>query len=224
MEPIGALDQRFDIGRALVFDRDTWDGTDAFFDDAEFEHTGDTEGEITIEANPEYSELTLTELTGPAAIKRYLKGERPTFTLGLFPTPETMRRLSPTGLASAGMERQAIVRTRSLWVVPEALFLKPDANGFNERVPVTYTGGAFLKDGIALTSEEQDLVELSMIIWKADIQRVTPRYSDADGGKALREVEVVVQQQFIMPNGCQLWLMLGDLDAFPTLDLEGFIS
>lgn len=228
MEPIGASEQRFDIGRALVFYRNPWDGTGSVFDgdggsgsEDVMTHLGDTEGAITIAPNPEYSELTLPELSGPAAIKRYLKGEKPTFTLGVFPTPAMLGVLSPTGLSSAGQQRQRPVNEHTLWIVPEALFLKADVNGFMQRVAVSYAGGVFLKDGDPLTADEQELADLSILVWRADFQRITPMYSDADGGKALREVEVMCQQDFAKPDGCQLYLVLGELGQFAGLDLEG---
>jgi hypothetical protein len=222
MEPIGALEQRYDIGRGLIFYRPVWDGTDDLF--ATMEHIGDTVGGIKPEPNLEYSNLTVGELFGPAILKRYFKGAAPTVTLTVFPTPDKMGVMSPTGLASLGAERQRLVQEWTLWIVPEALFMKADANGFQQRVEVTYTGGTWLKDGDALTATEQELLDLSYIVWRGDFEQLTPAMMDDNGGYAGTEVNLNMQQAFIMPDGCQIYLVLGELDLFPTLDLAGFIS
>lgn len=204
--------RKYDIGRAAIFYTDpVWDGTSNLFaSGGPLVHLGTTEGEIQIAPNPEYSELTLPENTGPSALKRYLTGTRPTFTLGLFPDPEGMRIVSPTGLASIGQERQRLAKTYTLWVVPEQLFLKPDANGISQTVEVVHTAGQWLKDGAALTEEEERLLFTSSLIWKADFQPLLPVYRHEDGGKSLTQVEVVVQHDFDRPEGCQQILNLGE--------------
>jgi hypothetical protein len=222
--------QKYDIGRMAMFthgelDLETgvitptpWDGTVPVFDD--MQHIGNTEGAVDPETNPDYSELTLQETSGPAALKRYLTGERPTFSIGIFPDPKNLRLFSPTGLGSAGQRRRRRVREHLLWIVPEELFLGEDENGNTVEVPVTWEDGDFLKDGDPLTEEEEFYVAMSMLIWRADFGRATPRYSHEDGGKSLREVEVTVQQDFTRPDGCQLYLMVGEAALF-DIELDG---
>ena len=217
MELLDLTTQRYDIGRCCVFRRDVWPGgTDDLFDT--MVHIGNTEGAVDIAPNSEYSELTLPETSGPAAIKRYLSGERPSFDLGIFPTPDGLALFSPTGRGSAGQQRRRPVREHTLWIVAEELFLKETVAGDMEEVPVTYGATGFLKDGVALTAAEQELVDMSIVIWRADFGRSTPVFRHEDGGKSLRTVPVNVQQDFTKPDGCQLYLMVGELADFPTID------
>jgi hypothetical protein len=222
MEPLAALEQRYDIGRGLIFYRDAWNGEGSVW--TGMEHLGDTVGGIKIEPNPEYSNLTVNELFGPAILKRYFKGMAPTIPLTVFPTPDKIGVISPTGFGSAGAERQRLTKEYTLWIVPEALFMKADANGFQQRVDVTWAGGVFLKDGDPLTDAEQELADLSYLIWRGDFEPLTPAMMDENGGYAGTEVNLSVQQQFIMQDGCQLYLLLGELALFTELDLDGFIS
>lgn len=221
--------QRYDIGRAAIFVYGTedgdgvitpeaWDEADPLF--ASMIHIGNTEGAIDIAMNPEYSELTLPETSGPAAILRFLAGERPEFTLGIFPTPAGMRLFSPTSLGSAGQQRRRRVKEALLWIVPEELFLAEDVNNNVVEVPVTYAGGAFLKDGNPLTTAEQELVDMSILAWRCDFSRATPIYQHEDGGKSLREVTVMVQQDFSKPDGAQLFLVVGEASVF-AMTFEG---
>lgn len=220
MDLISTATQRYDIGRMAMFRRDPWDGTGSVFDG--MTHIGNTEGAVEIEPNPEYSELTLPETSGPAALKRYLSGERPEFEIGIFPNPDNLKIFSPTGRGSAGQRRRRRVKEHLLWLVPEELFIGEDEDGNSVEVPVTYDAvtDTFLKDGEALTADEQELVDLSMIIWRADFGRATPRYVHEDGGKSLRSVPVTVQQDFDRPDGCQLYLMVGEAADF-DIDLGG---
>jgi len=218
MQLLAANTQRYDIGRAAIWRRTVWDGTDNLFDD--FVHIGNTEGAIDIAVNPEYSELTLPETSGPAAIKRFLAGEHPEFELGIFPSEAGLALFTPTARGTAGLERRRTAREHTLWIVPEELFLKRDAGGNMVEVEVTYEIGEFLKDGLPLTAEEQLLVDMSMVIWRADFSRSTPLYRHEDGGKSLRSVTVRAQQDFTKPDGAQLYLIMGELGDFPDIGIE----
>lgn len=220
MELLDVATQRYDIGRLAVFRRDVWDGTGSVF--TGMEHVGNTEGSVDLETNPEYSELTLPETSGPAALKRYLVGERPEFELGIFPNPDNLALFSPTGRGSAGQRRRRKVKEHLLWLVPEQLFLAEDVDGNEVEVAVTYdaVGNAFQKDAVALSAEDQELVDMSMLIWRADFGRATVRFSHEDGGKSLRSVPVTVQQDFDRPDGCQLYLMVGEATGL-GVDLGG---
>jgi hypothetical protein len=216
--------QRYDIGKAavLAYSADAgatfgeWDGADNLF--TKLVHIGTTDGPVDVESNPEYSDLTI-EASGPAILKRYLSGESPSFDLGLYPSPEQMAAFSPTGTASAGYERRPIASVKTLWIVAQELFIAY-TDGKPSIVPVTYSAGAFLKDGAALTAAEQELVDMSILIWKAQFGRLTPRYAHEDGGKSLKTVPVQVLQDFDKPDGCQLYLAMGEEADFPTLDFE----
>jgi hypothetical protein len=227
MELRDTATERFDIGRAAIFRYNpeggaglaadgSWDGTADLF--AGMEHIGTTEGEVDIDSAPEFSDLTI-EVTGPAILKRYLNGESPSFEIGLYPDPEKMTVFSPSGMASAGTKRRRLVRSHTLWIAPEQLFLDADQN----EVAVTYVGGEFLKEGQPLTAAEQDLVDMSILIWKGQFGRLTPRYSHEDGGKSLKTVPVNILQDMTKPDHAQLYMVLAELDEF-DLDLEGAAS
>jgi hypothetical protein len=219
MELKNISEERFDIGRAAILRAPHWDGSSDLF--AAMEHIGTTEGPVEIEPNEEYSDLTI-EVTGPAILKRYLSGESPSFDLGVFPDPEKMALFSPTGTASSGVTRRRLVTSHTLWVVAEELFLADDGTGKFVEVPITFAGGVFLKDGAALTTAEQELVDMSILVWKAQFGRMAPRYAHEDGGKSLRTVSVQVLQDLDKPEGCQLILALAELDDYEyDLDLEG---
>ena len=226
MDILSLSAQQYDIGKCAVFYTDpAWDGTtNLFASGGPLTHLGTTEGEVVINPNPAYSELTLPEATGPSALKRYITGTRPTFTLGLFPDLAQMAVVSPTGIASLGFERQRLAKTLTLWIVPEALFLKADANGFQQAVSVVLTAGVWRKDGIALTTEEERLLNLSSLIWKADIAPESVTYRHEDGGKSLSQVEVTVQHDFTKPEGAQQILVLGeyfgDYPVFTSADVD----
>ena len=225
--------QKYDIGKAavLAYSEDSagdaataeaagygeWNTAKNLFVD--LVHIGTTEGPVEIAANEVFSDLTIED-TGPAVLKSYLSGESPSFELGLFPNPAAMKAFSPTGTASAGFELRPLVNTITLLIVPAELF-NEYTNNVPARVAVTYTGGSFLKDGGALTTEEQRLLDSGLLIWKARFGRLTPRFAHEDGGKSLRNVPVTVMQDFEKPNGCQLYLHLSEIDDYDyELDFE----
>jgi hypothetical protein len=212
--------QKYDIGRCVVFYADpAWDGlSNLFAAGGPLIHLGTTEGEVVINPNPEYSNLVI-EPTGPAILKRYITGTAPTFSLGLFPDLDQMKVVSPSGIASLGFERQRLAKVLTLWIVPEALFLKPDANNNPRPVPVVLTAGVWLKDGVALTAEEERLLFISSLCWRCDVQPMSVTYKHEDGGKSLSQVEVTVQHDFDRPEGCQQILVLGEaFDEYPVFD------
>lgn len=212
-------EEQFDIGRCAIMRVPSWDGSSDLF--AALEHIGTTEGPVEPEPNSEFSALTI-EVLGPAILKEYLSGESPSFELGLFPDPEKMALFSPSGTASMGTMRRRRVQTHTLWIVAEDLFLEYDATGKAVEVPITYTGGVFLKNGEALSVEDQRHVDMSLLIWKARFGRMMPRYDHADGGKSLKTVPVQVHQDLTKPDGCQLVLVLSELEDYEyDIDLEG---
>lgn len=221
MEPVALNSQKYDIGRCAVFYADpAWDGTtNLFASGGPLTHLGTTEGEVAIAPNPAYSRLTI-EPTGPAIIKEYITGTAPTFSLGLFPDLDQMKIISPTGIASMGFERQRETKKLTLWIVPEALFLKD-----NTTVPVVLTAGTWLKDGIALTTEEERLLNISSLCWKCSLQPLTITYRHEDGGKSLSQVEVTVVNDFDMPDGAQQILVLGEyFGDYPEADFVADID
>lgn len=228
MDILSLSAQKYDIGKcAILYTDPVWDGlTNLFGTGGPLIHLGTTEGEVVINPNPAYSELTLPEATGPSALKRYITGTRPTFSLGLFPDLDQMKVVSPTGIASLGFERQRLAKTLTLWIVPEALFLKADANGFMQPVAVILDAGVWKKDGVAIaaSSEDERLLHLSSLCWKCDVAPESVTYRHEDGGKSLSQVEVTVQHDFDKPEGAQQILVLGeyfgDYPAFSSADVD----
>ena len=222
MQLVGVNTQRYDIGRAAIFRAPVWNGTTNLV--TTLVHVGNTEGEILPETAPEFSDLTLPETSGPAIIARYLAGETLSFDVGIFGTSlANLALFSPTARGSVGQQFRRPVREHTLWIVPEQLFAKTDVSGnvTYDAVIAYTTAGGFTKDAIALTTEEQRLADLSIFIWRAHFSRSTPIYRHADGGKALRTVTITALQDFAKPDGCQLYLVAGELSAFPTIDLDG---
>jgi hypothetical protein len=218
MELTPALGQKYDLGRVSVWRGPVWDGTTHFFDS--LVHVGNTEGDVVPVSNPEYSDLTLPESTGPAVLKRYITGERPEFELGIFPSLAGLKLFSPVGTASAGFEFRQPVAEHALWLVSEQLFLTRDENGRVVRADVSYTAeDGWQKDEEELSDDDVALVEQSLIIWRAQFGRAMSSFRNEDGGKQLSTVSVMVMQDFERPNGCQLFLALGELEEFEDLDL-----
>lgn len=221
MQLVGVNTQKYHIGRMSLFRAPAWDGATNLI--TALTHVGNTEGEVNIQTNPEFSDLTLPETSGPAILTRYLAGENPSFDLGIFPSLTGLALFTPTARGSAGQQHRRLVREHTLWVVPEQLFAKTDVDGnvtFDAVIAYT-TAGGFTKDAIALTTEEQRLADLSLFIWRAHFSRATPIYRHEDGGKAMQTVTVTVMQDFTKPDGCQLYMLAGEIDDFPTVDLDG---
>ena len=99
-----------DIGRGVVFySVGAFGGTGT---DLTLLHLGDTEGEIKVETNPEYQELTLPELTGPVAHEKYLTGMAPVVTIPLFSADPLLDAIvNPIGQA-AGSQGVGFERSR----------------------------------------------------------------------------------------------------------------
>lgn len=218
--------QAYDVGRAALLlanpgtptpSDDTigyWDGSAPIV----LDHAGNTEGELVPASNAEFSTLTLPENTGPAPIKKYLTGEAPTFSFGVFASLRSLRIFSPTGSASGGQSRQRRVKEHTLWLAPEQLFLKHNTDGTEEEVAVDPI--ALTKDGGAFSAEDQRLFDMSTFFWKVHFERATVPYRHGDGGKALAQVTCHVLADFEKPDGHELWTLGGDL-ATSGIDLNG---
>lgn len=217
-------DQQYDVGKCAVFYADPWDGTtNLFAAGGPLTFLGAMMGEVRFAPNSEYQELTIPEQLGPAALKRYITGNRPTATFRLFPTLEQMAVVSPTGIASIGHERQRLVKAYTLFIVPEALLLEPDANGFMKKVPLVLENGVWEKNGVAIVagSEDERLLFLSSLIWKADFTPLTPIYRFEEGGRSDVEVEVTAQTDLTKPEGCNQILVLGEaFGDYPVFDTD----
>lgn len=188
------------IGRASVFY-----GSGAFAgsgNDLTLTHLGDTEGEISVEPNDEYSELTLPELTGPAPHEKYVAGGAPQVTIPLYTASPSVRAiLSPTGSASGGYQRRRAVTEYTLVLIPEDLFIEADA-----QVAVGYTtAGGWTVGGDAATTAQLALLDQAIWFWRGHFERSMPMYRHEDGGKAIDEIIFHSMHNGDMPDGHHLY-------------------
>jgi len=210
------------IGRASVFYVAKWDGTTKLPDT--LAHLGDTEGNIELEMNQEYSDLRLPELTGPAVHKRKFKGLDPVLSIPLYlADPDLQTILSPIGTGSGGRQRQKDVTEYTLWVVPEELLL--DANG--DDVAVDYsTAGGWTVGGVAATADQENLIAQSVWFWRGHFEFAPLAFRDADAGKAVDTVLFHVMHSDldldIIPNG-ELLFTRGD-PADVLVDIDPAVS
>ncbi len=163
---------------------------------------GDTEGDITVEENAEYSELTTPELTGPVARSKYLEGIAPVVTIPLLGAdPALSLIVNPTGVASGsqggGYERHQAVTEYTLVIFPEELFIESNAPA-----AVEYTTAADWKvGGDTATAAQLALLDKSIFFWRGHFESLLPRYIHADGGKLITEVVFHAMHNNAMQQG-----------------------
>ena len=168
-------------------------------------HLGDTEGEIDITANEEYSDLTLPELTGPAIHERYVSGESPQITLPMYAADAALRAiLSPDGSAHGGNWRRRAVTEYALVIVPEEVFIES-----NTQAALVYTNtagtGAWTVGGDAATAAQLAILDLSIWFWRGHFTKAMPIYRFEDGGKVVKEVTFQAMFNDSMPDGHHLY-------------------
>ncbi len=188
------------IGRGVVFY-----GVGAFAgsgNDLTLVFLGDTEGEITVEDNASFSELTTPELTGEIARAKYLEGIKPVVTIPLLGAdPALSLIVNPTGVASGsqggGFERHQAVTEYTLVIFPEELFIES-----NTPAVVAYTtAGGWTVGGNAATSEQDALIDKAIFFWRGHFESLLPRYSHEDGGKLITEVTFHAMHNNAMQQG-----------------------
>lgn len=199
------------IGRASVFY-----GTGAFpgsGNDLALTHLGDTEGEIGIESNEEYSTLTHPELTGPAPHEKYVSGEAPVVTMPMYAADPALRAIaSPTGSASGGYRRRRAVTEYTLVLIPEQVFIEDLAE-----VTVGYTtAGGWTVGGDAATAAQLGLLDLSIFFWRGHFTPTKPKYAHEDGGKVIQEIMFHSMHNSAMPDGHHLYTIGRPEEASPT--------
>ena len=168
-------------------------------------HLGDTEGDIEIAANEEYSDLTLPELTGPAIHERYVTGENPQVTLPMYVADADLRAiLSPDGTAHGGNWRQRAVTEYTLVIIPEEVFI--EANTSANLVYTNTAGvGAWTVGGDAATAAQLALLDLSIWFWRGHFTKAMPIYRHGDAGKAVQSVTFQSMFNQSMPDGHHLY-------------------
>lgn len=172
------------IGRGIVLTGDP-------FTDGGLDPVGLTEGEIRVEVNENYDDLT-AEQTGPAIHERSLRGANPRLVIPIILGDKAMlSSLSPTGTSGIGHLSAQPVTETSLVIIPESSF----ASG-----SIAYAAGAWTPVGAA---------DFGVWAWRGHWERSGPMYRIADGGKVVLECNFQVMWDAARPDGHKL-LTLGN--------------
>lgn len=200
------------IGRGVLFYADKWDGQT----NLTLTHLGDSEGDIEVALNEEYSHLILPELTGAAKHKSYVSGEDPVISIPIYFADPALRAIvSPTGNASGGYQRRRPVKEYTLVIFPEELFYDATDDEYKDLTVTTDSAGdaTFLVGGQPLTAEQTKLLGLSMWFWRGYFTKPGPLFRHEEGGKAVQTVSFQVMTSDltaqIIPDGERLYT-LGD--------------
>lgn len=170
--------------------------------DLDLVYLGDSEGEITVEENAEYSELTTPELTGPVARQKYLTGIKPVITiplLGADPGLDIIVNPVPaaSGSGGGGYDRQQAVTEYALVIFPEEAFIED-----REVKVVQYdTILEWKVDGEAADAGQLALLDKSIFFWRGHFEAITPRYIHDDGGKLITDVVFHAMHNVNMQQG-----------------------
>lgn len=205
------------IGRASVFYVSKWDGTTKLQDT--LTHLGDTEGEISLAPNDEYSDLTLPELTGPAIHERYLSGLNPVLSIPIYlADPDIRAILTPAGSGSAGYQRRQSVTEYTLVIFPEQLFIES-----NVQVAVDFTTpSAWTVGGDAATAAQLALIDQSIWFWRGHFSFAPLTFRHEDAGKAVDTVNFHVMHADIstsyIPDGQRLFTLGDPADVSIEID------
>ncbi len=164
-------------------------------------YLGDTEGEITVEENAEYSVLTTPELTGPVARSKYLDGIDPVVTIPLLGADPALDLIvNPTGASGrqgGGYERRQAVTEYALVIFPEEVFIKSNATAVIE-----YTqAGDWKVGGVTADSDQLALLDKAIFFWRGHFEAINPRYNRDDGGKLITEVVFHAMHNNAMQQG-----------------------
>ncbi|MDK1102499.1 MAG: hypothetical protein QGD93_02580 [Actinomycetota bacterium] len=183
-------------------------------------YLGDTEGEITVEENAEYSILTTPELTGPVARSKYLEGIDPVITISLVGADPALDSIvNPTGVSSGsqggGYERHQAVTEYALVIFPEELFIEN-----NTAVAVGYTQAGWTVGGDAASGAQLALLDKAIWFWRGHFEALTPRYNHADGGKLITEVIFHAMHNNDMAQGHYVYTKGRPDEASPAIEIS----
>jgi hypothetical protein len=192
---------------AIFYTDDAWDFDSDLSADLTF--LGFTEGEITFAVNETFQTLTIDENTGDLPHEGFVQGEAPVLTIPIFTgDPDLRAILSPTGSSAGGFDRQVPVKTRTVVVFPEALFL--DESG-QTTMTLEYdsTGQVWELDGTTVTDEQQRLIEQSLWCWRGFFSKPDVVYRHANAGKSVDEVTFTCMFSYDAPAGSRAYY-IGD--------------
>lgn len=170
---------------------------------------GLTEGEMSLNANEEYSDLKLPEYTGPIPLKRYYIGEAPVLSVNIFMADPALRSiLSPTGTSGAGFESQQPVALRTIVLIPEMLFRGAVGQPLQT---LAYTGGVWTIGGSAIDTDLERYIGQITWLWSCAPSRAPLVFQHTEGGRALASAELTLVQDLQLPfdEGIQVYY-IGD--------------
>jgi len=184
-------------GRGVVFYADKWDPTTAL----SMTQLGVTEGDINVSPNGATAGLTLPELTGPIPHEMDYLGENPVIEIPLYLADPTLIGIcSPSGSKHAGRSRRGPVKEYTLAIFPEALFLEADNDGIVTDFEVAFDiAGAWTFNNIALTADQQRLLDASFWLWRVVFNRPTRRFRGGAGDDK-KNIETVSTQAMHHPD------------------------
>lgn len=217
MQPGDLGATRFAVGKAAVFySPNVWDWNSDL--NAALVHLGFTEGEIALPFSETFNALTLPEYTGDAPHEAFVQGEAPVLTIPMYAADPALRAiLSPTGGASGGHRRQRPVKTYTVVLVPEQLFVSGDPEAQTEE-SLVFAGASWTLGGEALTAAQEALLGQSVWLWRGYFVKPQYRFPHADGGKLVESVEFHVMYQAFAPNGHRLYTLGDPAEAGIAID------
>lgn len=201
-----------DIGRGAVFyEAGAFAGSGT---DLTLTHLGDTEGEIGVEANPEYNDRTLPELSGASLRERKVRGGTPVVTLPLFVADESVFPIvSPIGSGGAGHSREQPVTEYTLVVIPEEVFIEDDA-----QVALSYDQvNGWQVGGDAATAAQEALLDKSIWFWRGHFEPAVPVFNHDE--YAIFEATFNAMHNEDMPEGHKLYTIGRPDQATPAIEI-----
>lgn len=211
-------DGKFAIGKGAcfiqsVYDFDTNLTTRSWTDvnsvsQTGFVYLGFTEGEIENTKNETFNGLTLPEYTGEVEHEANVSGERPEVTIPIFTAdPALAAILSATGSRGGGGKRQRPVQEYTLWILPEELFLDVSDPTLQEDLELTWDAveNQWELGGVALTSDQNELMDLGTIIWRGYFMKPRKRFRWEEAGKLVEPVTFRSMYQSLAPVGSRIY-------------------
>lgn len=204
-----------DIGRASV-----WYGTGAYAGSGtavSMTQLGDTEGEISVDFDEKYSELTVPELTGDIPWQKYLESAKPTIKIPMALVSLASRAIvSPTGTAHGGFDRRQAVTEYYLALIPTAFYREGNAD-----VAFAYTQAAdWTVNGDTATAAQLAIMDKSIWLWRGHFSKPGRKFRHEDGGKEITEVMFHPMYNTAMPQGQKIFTLGRPDQATPAVELD----
>lgn len=162
---------------------------------------GDTEGEVSVQANETIRRLTLPEIGGDAVFEARMRGGNPVLTAPLFLADPEMRRLiSPTSTSVIGRVGEVPVTEWSLWILPRALFTLADGDTGTLRYNADDWELGDGTDWEVLTANQARLLGSSIFIPAGFWTRPPITWRDGTNEEISKDIEECEFQSLIHPD------------------------